>query len=177
VQVDETPIRDLEPGHGKTRQGYLWTCHRPGGDAIYHWQTSRAAACLDRIVPVDFKGVLQSDGYAAYGAFARERGKAITLAGCWAHARRGFHEALQCAPRDAVLLLHQIGNLYAIERRRHPRRAAPGRRCGLSRAKSKADPSSNDSVPRCGAGNCATATFRKAPWVKPSTTPWASGPR
>jgi hypothetical protein len=23
VQVDETPIRDLEPGHGKTRQGYL----------------------------------------------------------------------------------------------------------------------------------------------------------
>ena len=82
MQVDETPIAYLCPGHGKPKQGCLWACHRPGGDAIYHWQTSRAAACLDKIVPVDFKGVLQSDGYAAYGAFARERGAAITLAGC-----------------------------------------------------------------------------------------------
>ena len=30
VQVDETPIRYLAPGHGKTKLGYLWTCHRPG---------------------------------------------------------------------------------------------------------------------------------------------------
>ena len=125
VQVDETPIAYLCPGHGKTKQGYLWACHRPGADAIYHWQTSRAAACLDKIVPVDFKGVLQSDGYAAYGAFARGRGEAITLAGCWAHARRGFHEALQSAPRDALLILRQIGNLYAIERRLRARRAGP----------------------------------------------------
>ena len=108
VQVDETPIAYLCPGHGKTKQGYLWACHRPGGDSIYHWKISRAAACLDKIVPVNFKGVLQSDGYAAYGAFARERGEAITLAGCWAHARRGFHEALQSAPRDALLILRQI---------------------------------------------------------------------
>ena len=74
---------------------------------------------------MDFQGVLQSDGYAAYGAFARERGQAITLAGCWAHARRGFHEALQSAPRDALLILRQIGNLYAIERRQRACRAGP----------------------------------------------------
>ena len=76
-------------------------------------------------MPIDCKGVLQSDGYAAYGAFARERGTAITLAGCWAHARRGFHEAIQSAPRDALLLLRQIGNLYAIERRQRARRVGP----------------------------------------------------
>ena len=36
LQVDETPIAYLSPGNGKTKQGYLWACHRPGGDAIYH---------------------------------------------------------------------------------------------------------------------------------------------
>jgi transposase len=35
VQVDETPIEYLEPGNGKTRQGYFWTCNRPGGDGFY----------------------------------------------------------------------------------------------------------------------------------------------
>ncbi|NJM13764.1 MAG: IS66 family transposase [Synechococcaceae cyanobacterium SM1_2_3] len=44
VQVDETPIEYLEPGNGKTKQGYLWTGHRPDGDVFYRWETSRAAA-------------------------------------------------------------------------------------------------------------------------------------
>ena len=184
VQVDETPIAYLCPGHGKTKQGYLWACHRPGGDAIFHWQTSRAAACLDKIVPVDFLGVLQSDGCAAYGAFARERGGSLTLAGCWAHARRGFHEALQSAPRDALLILRQIGNLYAIERRQRARRAGPRLR-SLAR-----EFESRPILERLGQTlrrwkvrhrhpfGCAQGTrCRKAPWARPSTTRLASGPR
>jgi transposase len=59
VQVDETPIEYLEPGNGKTRQGYLWTGHRPGGDVFYRWETSRATACLDNLVPVDFTGTMR----------------------------------------------------------------------------------------------------------------------
>jgi transposase len=62
VQVDETPVEYLEPGYGKTRQGYLWTVCRPGQDVFYWWNTSRAAACLDVIVPADFKGTVQCDG-------------------------------------------------------------------------------------------------------------------
>jgi transposase len=54
VQVDETPVDYLEPGNGKTKQGYLWTCSRPGGDVFYRWETSRAAACLDNIIPGGF---------------------------------------------------------------------------------------------------------------------------
>ena len=38
VQVDETPVDYLEPGHGKTKQGYLWACSRPGGDVFYRWR-------------------------------------------------------------------------------------------------------------------------------------------
>ena len=49
VQVDETPIRYLAPGNGKTKLGYLWTCAQPRGDAVFHWETSRAASCLENI--------------------------------------------------------------------------------------------------------------------------------
>jgi transposase len=34
VQVDETPIRYLSPGHGKTKLGYLWTCKAPQGRRV-----------------------------------------------------------------------------------------------------------------------------------------------
>lgn len=115
VQIDETPIRHLAPGHGQTKQGYLWTAHRPRGDVLYRWETSRAAACLDKLVPVDFTGTIQCDGYAAYRAFADRREQRIILAGCWAHVRRKFHDALEQAPRTAGWLLRQIQHLYRIE--------------------------------------------------------------
>jgi transposase len=31
LQIDETPVRYLEPGHGKARNGYLWSSNIPGG--------------------------------------------------------------------------------------------------------------------------------------------------
>jgi len=88
--ANQTPIRYLAPGHGKTKLGYLWTCGAPRGDVVFHWETSRAATCLEKIIPVDFCGVLQCDGYEAYDCFARRRGEAIVLAGCLAHVRRKF---------------------------------------------------------------------------------------
>jgi hypothetical protein len=30
IPVDETPIKYLDPGNGKTSGGYLWVAHRPG---------------------------------------------------------------------------------------------------------------------------------------------------
>ena len=116
VQVDETPVDYLEPGNGKTKQGYLWTCSRPGGDVFYRWETSRAAACLDNIIPVDFNGTLQCDGYSAYRSFANGR-NGIELAGCWAHVRRRFHEALEQSPKTAGWILRQIQHLYRVEAR------------------------------------------------------------
>lgn len=127
VQVDETPIDYLDPGNGKTRQGYLWTGSKPGGDVFFHWAISRAAACLDGIIPQDFTGTLQCDGYSAYRAFATARQDAVTLAGCWAHVRRKFYESLESAPRTAGWILRQIQHLYAIESRlRGSRRGGTG---------------------------------------------------
>jgi len=128
VQMDETPIEYLEPGHGKTRQGYLWTGSRPGGDVFYAWHTSRAAACLDTIIPVDFKGTVQCDGYAAYPSFAGSRAGAIVLAGCWAHMRRGFYEAREQSPKISGWFLRQIQNLYRVESVLRDKKAGPALR-------------------------------------------------
>jgi hypothetical protein len=115
VQIDETPVRYLSPGHGKTKQGYFWTTNRPGGEVVYHWETSRAATCLDNVLPVNFKGTIQCDGYSAYEALGRQPD--ITLAGCWAHVRRKFFEAKESAPRTAGWFLRQFQHLYQIEAR------------------------------------------------------------
>jgi transposase len=125
VQVDETPIAYLEPGHGKTRQGYFWTCSRPGGDVVFRWETSRGAACLNNVIPVGFTGVVQCDGYPGYRAFADSRNGQIQLSGCWAHVRRKFYEALEQSPRSAAWFLGQIQQLYAVEAALRQSRAGP----------------------------------------------------
>jgi len=143
VQIDETPIEYLVPGNGETKLGYLWTCSRPGGDAVFTWHTSRAAACLEHIVPSGFRGTLQTDGYAAYPAFVRSHNasagcEAITLAGCWAHARRGLIEARESAPRTVGWLLRQIAHLYQIERRLRDSGAGPRLRDAMRTSQSTA---------------------------------------
>jgi len=130
VQIDETPVSYLEPGNGKTKQGYLWTAHAPGLDAVFHWETGRGAACLENIVPVNFRGVLQCDAYAAYPAFANKH-EGIELAGCWAHARRHFHEAREHVPLRANWVLYQIQNLYRIEARLRESKAGPALRAAV----------------------------------------------
>ena len=124
VQVDETPIRYLAPGNGQTKLGYLWTTHKPRGDVIYRWETSRAAKCLENVIPLDFSGSIQCDGYAAYPAFAKTHPAVIELVGCWAHARRGFHEAREHAPQHAGWILRQISALYQVEARLRQERSS-----------------------------------------------------
>jgi len=35
IQVGETPIKYLDPGNGKTGQGYFWVAHRSGEDVFF----------------------------------------------------------------------------------------------------------------------------------------------
>lgn len=136
-QVDETPIDYLEPGHGKTKQGYLWTGCRPGGDVFFHWAISRAAACLEDFVPATFTGTLQCDGYGAYRTFANQHRRPLVLAGCWAHVRRKFYEARESSPRLAGWLLGQIQHLYRIEARLREHRAGPALRDAVRASESR----------------------------------------
>lgn len=128
VQVDETPVRYLDPQTpGRCAQGYLWTGLVPGKCVVYDWHASRAADCLESLLGKEFAGHLQCDGYSAYPAFAKERPE-ITLFGCWAHARRGFFEAQEQAPKVAGWILNQIGSLYGWEEQWRQSRAGPGAR-------------------------------------------------
>ena len=135
VQMDETPVAYLAPGNGRTGTG--WVCNRPGNGVVYHWQASRAAKCVENILPSDFRGVLQCDGYAGYRSFAQGREGRIELAACYAHARRKLIEAQEQAPRIVGWLLRQIGHLYAIEKRLREERAGPRLRQAIRAAQSR----------------------------------------
>ena len=116
VQVDETPIRCNDPDlrDGKTTPGWLWALARPGGDVIFEWRLSRRHEEAARLLGENYRGVLQSDGYEAYAAYARTH-PGVEWAGCWAHARRRFCEAAAERPKTAERVLRLVGRLYALE--------------------------------------------------------------
>jgi transposase len=140
VQIDETPIRYLCPGNGKTKLGHLCVCARPRGDTCFHWEASRAAETLEKIVPAGCEGIVQADAFAAYPAFVREhnaRGGRILLAGCWAHVQREFFEALESNPQICRGILREIQELYAIEAELRAMDATPRQREATRAAQSK----------------------------------------
>ncbi|MFC4992517.1 IS66 family transposase [Rubritalea tangerina] len=134
LQADETPIEYLEPGHGSTKKGYLWTLSRPDlhaddgrGDIFFQWHASRANDCLLKLLSTreqNFIGVLQCDGYSAYETY-QQKADAIDLIGCWAHVRRKFYEARAYKPYISTWIIKQIQNLYAIESKLRKQRASP----------------------------------------------------
>ncbi len=129
MQVDETPVAYLNPGQGRTGQGYFWTVNTPGGNTVYHWATSRGHEVLLEILPETFEGNLQCDGYSAYRALLKKR-SGIILSGCWAHVRRKFVAAFEQGENRVrnAWVLHQMGMLYAIEQGLRESRAGPAER-------------------------------------------------
>jgi transposase len=101
----QTEIKYLDIGHGKTRRGYLWVLHRPGGHTAFHWFTSLALTGIEAIIPADWMGLIGCDRYVCYNSYAVKRneaahgsGFAIELASCLAHLRRGIIEFINEAP-------------------------------------------------------------------------------
>jgi transposase len=141
LQLDETPIDYLEPGHGKTRTGYLWTSNIPGGSVLYHWQAGRDQSGITGLLGEDdpiapLVRILQCDGFSAYPSWAR--GKAhITLMGCHAHVRRKFFEARDQSPKLVGWILRQLGHLYRIEKHLRQTRAGPALRNALRASESR----------------------------------------
>ena len=66
----------------------------------------------------------------------------ITLAGCWAHARRNFYEAREQAPQRSGWILRQIGHLYRIEDTLRRSQAGPKKRAAVSVSQSAPAPRS-----------------------------------
>ena len=129
LQADETPIRYLDPDvKGKSQQGYLWAYSRPGGDVLFEWRLSRSREGPQEFLK-DFRGKLQTDGYSVYESLAKSRGD-LTLIGCWAHVRRGIHEAM-AETKLAAWFVGQIGQLYAVEKKLREKKGGPKLRAAM----------------------------------------------
>ncbi len=124
--VDETPVRVLDPGRGKTKTGYMWTmahderawCGADPPGVVYRYAPSRGGAHGEKLLE-GFSGTAQVDGYSGYNRLRRaERpGGALTLASCWTHARRGMKEVFDSdASPIAKASVERIAQLYAIEK-------------------------------------------------------------
>jgi len=96
---------------------------------LYQWHPGRGSECLDDLLG-DFRGILQCDGYAAYGTHALKH-SGIALAACWAHVRRKFYEALQTGQTLAAGPLKAIGGIYAIEKELRQSQAGPAERAAI----------------------------------------------
>ena len=111
VQADETPVKYQDPTRkGVCGTGYFWVFYNPVRNLCYFaWRTGRGADFLESIVPADFEGTIQCDGWKAYNRFVKNRaakGHNIVLAGCMAHARRYFFNA-KAEGEDATWVLLQ----------------------------------------------------------------------
>ena len=135
LQADETPVGvQSERTRGRNHQGYLWEYSRPGGPVVFDFQMGRSREGPRRFLG-EFNGILQSDGY---GAYDRIGGPGIRHAGCMAHARRGFVDALKVAPGDpeAKAIIAQIGQLYAVEKQARESELSPRERAHLRNLRS-----------------------------------------
>ena len=117
LHADETPVRQLDPGSGKTRQAYLWA-YRSGTwedgppIVVFDYQPSRAGAHA-RAFLHDWRGHLMVDDYSGYKALFAQ---GPTELACLAHIRRKFFD-LNAASGSPVAeeALRRIAQLYGIE--------------------------------------------------------------
>jgi transposase len=114
IQADETPVPvQMADGRGKNHQAFLWQYGKPGGNVVFDFRMGRG-----REGPVKFlgeyEGILQTDGYAAYG---RVGGIRMVHAVCWAHARRKIFDAVKLNPQDrmAAQLVARVDELFAVD--------------------------------------------------------------
>ena len=117
LHADETPVPMLSPGKKRTHRAYIWayatTRYAPVQGVVYDFQPSRSGQASRNFL-ADWRGHLVCDDYTGYKAgFAT----GMTEVGCWAHARRKFHELMERNQSPiAEKALTYIGTLYDIER-------------------------------------------------------------
>jgi hypothetical protein len=123
--ADETTMPVLDPGRGRVKKGYAWAIARDdrpwGGEdppaVVFRYAPGRGAEHAGALL-AGYKGILQCDGYAAYGSLAAPKGGegGATLVYCWSHVRREFFDLAKnkTAP-IAEEALRRIAALYVIE--------------------------------------------------------------
>lgn len=117
IHADETPVKLLAPGQGKTKRAYVWVYRTTNFVAqravLFDFTPGRGGENPRRVLH-GFGGTLVSDDFSGYHALAAQGVKAAL---CMAHARRKLFEAhaLNGSP-IAARAVALIAKLYEIER-------------------------------------------------------------
>lgn len=114
LQMDETTLRVLEDGKGKTHLGYLWAVFDPIHKLPFFFYQKGRDHRGPKTLLQQFAGVLQCDGLSVYETL-RKKLADIALMNCLAHIRREFFEALPNDPDRAHTALTMIKLLYLVE--------------------------------------------------------------
>jgi len=114
TMADESPIKVLENEKKRaTHQGYQWVYYNPIEKVVcFEYQHGRGRDGPTKFLK-NYKGTLQTDGYAVYDIFEHE--PEIVLLACMAHARRKFEHALNSDYKKASEFLSMLQELYKIE--------------------------------------------------------------
>jgi transposase len=114
IQADETPVDvQLRDGRRQNHQAYLWQYGRPGGGVVFDFCLGRGREGPKEFLG-QFEGILQTDGYVAY---EKVGGPKLVHAGCWAHSRRKFCDAVKLNPHDVVAtrIVKLLDELFGID--------------------------------------------------------------
>ena len=122
IHADDTPVRMLAPGAGKTKTARLWTYvrdERPWSGPAPPAALYRFSADRKGIHPVrhlaGFEGWMHADGYAGFEELYRS-GRIQEVA-CLAHVRRKFVDVHRAQGSSiAQEAITRIAQLYAVEK-------------------------------------------------------------
>ena len=103
IQADETPVIVNKDGRPAGSKSYMWVyrsgiLHDTRPVVLYEYRKTRHADHPREFLK-DFSGVCTTDGYQVYHAVEGEI-EDLTIAGCYAHARRKYDEALKALPKN-----------------------------------------------------------------------------
>jgi transposase len=115
--LDDTSIKMLEPGLGKTWTARLWAyvgLLPQAAFIVYDFRPTREKEGPLEFYPQTYRGYVQGDAYSGHDQLMKRPG--IIEAGCWDHARRYFVEASATEPAQAAQVLACIRLLYRVER-------------------------------------------------------------
>ena len=120
IHADETVVQvNKEPGRDATAESRIWayasTKRAERQIRYFRYEQSRKGACAEKVLG-GYKGVVISDGYSGYGILSE-----ATRAGCWAHARRKWVEAMpDGATKENALAakgLEYCSQLFEVEQK------------------------------------------------------------
>jgi transposase len=116
IQTDDTPVPVLDPGSRRTKTGHLWVYLGDAGHpyAVFDF-TPTYSGDGPKVWLGDYAGYVQADALKQYDPLFGRAPPRPTEVGCWAHARRTFHDARTSDAPRAHEALARIRRLYDIE--------------------------------------------------------------